>query len=169
MPPTCIVFALLLSLLLSAPLSAQGQADANELRAEGMTFTGTSGREREVVLRSRLAVLHADAGTALLTDVNAEVSVLDEGLSFTMICENAELDLVSNDFVARGKVRGETADGQNYRAPWVEYDHEAGVLSTDAPVVMEDRSGSFRGDGFRYYLREKRFQLLGNVRVEQAP
>jgi lipopolysaccharide export system protein LptA len=32
---------------------------------------------------------------------------------------------------------------------------------------MVDDSGSFRGDGFRYHVRDQRFKLLGNVRVEQ--
>jgi hypothetical protein len=33
---------------------------------------------------------------------------------------------------------------------------------------MTDRSGSFRGDGFRYHVKDRRFKLLGNVRVEQV-
>jgi hypothetical protein len=74
----------------------------------------------------------------------------------------------TNDFIAEGDVQGETGDGQRYWAPWVRYDHDGGVLYTDAPVRMVDATGHFRGDGFRYHVRERRFQLLGNVRVEQA-
>ena len=37
------------------------------------------------------------------------------------------------------------------------------------PVVVIDETGSFRGDGFRYHVKERRFQILGNVRVEQGP
>lgn len=158
--------AVLIALYVSPGL---GHASATKLRAEGMTFTGSSGSERQVILHSRLAVFRPADGIAELTDVEAEVSVLDEGLSFTMKCDEAELDVRSNDFSARGDVHGQTAEGQRYRAPWVDYDHEQGLLSTDAPVVMEDHSGSFRGDGFRYHIREKRFRLLGNVRVEQTP
>jgi lipopolysaccharide export system protein LptA len=51
----------------------------------------------------------------------------------------------------------------------VRYEHEEGVLYTDAPARMVDGAGSFRGDGFRYDVRERRFKLLGDVRVEQAP
>ena len=43
----------------------------------------------------------------------------------------------------------------------------AGLLHTAAPVVMVDRTGTFRGDGFRYYVHERKFHLLGNVSVEQ--
>ena len=64
-------------------------------------------------------------------------------------------------------MRGTTADGQKYSAPWVEYDHEAGLLSTDAPIQMNDDTGSFRADGFRYHVNERKFQMLGNVFVEQ--
>jgi len=144
-------------------------ADATELSGQGMTFVGSSGSERRVELRSREAVFLPARGIAELTDVDAEVSVLDEGVSFTMKCDEAELDVESNDFLARGNVRGVTGGGHRYHAPWVRYLHEEGMLTTDAPVVMEDRSGSFRGDGFRYHLHEKRFRLLGNVRVEQTP
>lgn len=157
-----------LALLLALVLGLLG-ADGTQLTGEGMTFVGSSGSERKVELRSRHATFLPARGTAELSDVDAEVSVLDEGISFTMKCEEAELDVESNDFIARGNVRGVTGGGQRYHAPWVKYLHEEGMLTTDAPVVMEDGSGSFRGDGFRYHLREKRFQLLGNVRVEQMP
>jgi hypothetical protein len=51
----------------------------------------------------------------------------------------------------------------------VRYDHSRGLLYTDAPVAMEDASGSFRGDGFRYDTRKRSFRLLGNVSVVQKP
>ena len=47
------------------------------------------------------------------------------------------------------------------------YDHDEGLLYTDAPVRLVDAAGTFRGDGFRYHIRERRFRLLENVRVEQ--
>jgi LPS export ABC transporter protein LptC len=164
--PTSTPAWLVLSLALTMGPS---HAEATELRGEGMTFVGSSGSERRVELRSRQAIFLPARGIAELTDVDAEVSVLDEGISFTMQCDEAELDVETNDFLARGNVRGVTGGGHRYHAPWVKYLHEEGVLTTDAPVVMEDRSGSFRGDGFRYHIHEKRFRLLGNVRVEQTP
>jgi len=36
-------------------------------------------------------------------------------------------------------------------------------------VVLEDGAGTYRGDGFRYHVRERRFELLGNVRVVHQP
>ncbi len=139
------------------------------LRISGMTFVSSRESEREVVLRSREAVFEPEAGIAELVDVNAEVTVSDEGLSFTMECDRAELNVETNDFIARGDVHGQTRDGQHYEAPWVRYVHDEGLLYTDAPVHMVDEVGSFRGDGFRYHVHERRFELLGNVRVEQTP
>ena len=144
-------------------------SESPELFVTGMTFVGSRGSENEVVLRSREAVFRPQAQLAELVEVHAEVTIQDQGQSFTMSCDRAELNLATNDFIARGNVHGETGDGQRYSAPWVRYSHEEGLLSTEAPVLMEDDNGSFRGDGFRYHVRERRFQLLGNVRVEQAP
>jgi LPS export ABC transporter protein LptC len=139
------------------------------LRIEGMTFVGSRGEHREVVLRSRSAIFRPGDRTAELEQVSAEVSQADGERSFTMTCKRAEFDVDSQDFMAEGEVEGATNDGRRYFAPWVRYDHEAGLLYTDAPVRMVDATGSFRGDGFRYHVKERRFQLLGNVRVEQTP
>jgi LPS export ABC transporter protein LptC len=142
-------------------------ADAAVLQVTGMTFVSSRDSLREIVVRSQRAKFYTDTKVAELEDVRAEVSEGAQGRSFTMTCERAELDLENNDFVARGDVQGETEEGQRVFAPWVRYDHARGVLFSDAPVRMTDRSGSFRGDGFRYHVRDRRFQLLGNVRVEQ--
>jgi LPS export ABC transporter protein LptC len=158
-----------LGLLLSAaPRLATGVENTSVLRVTGMTFVGSRGSLREVLLRSDRAVFRPDTRIADLYDVKAQVTEGGEGRSFSMSCERAELNIETNDFSAEGNVQGETGDGQRYWAPWVRYDHDEGVLYTDAPVRVLDATGSFRGDGFRYHTRERRFQLLGNVRVEQA-
>jgi LPS export ABC transporter protein LptC len=97
--------------------------------------------------------------------------VTDEetGRRFEMSCDRAELNLETNDIKAEGNVRGVTSDGRSYSAPWVRYEHEAGVLYSDAPVVMVDDTGTFRGDGFRFLVEEGRLRLLGHVSVVQAP
>jgi LPS export ABC transporter protein LptC len=94
---------------------------------------------------------------------------LEEKRSFEMRCERGELDVKKNDFLAQGQVRGSTGEGQRYTTAWVRYDHARGLLFTDAPVAMEDDSGTFRGDGFRYDTKNRRFRLLGNVSVVQKP
>lgn len=145
-------------------------ADASDpvLRVSGMTFVGSRGALRELVLRSRTAIFRPGQGIAELEGVSAEVSEGDGGRSFSMTCQRAELNVDTNDFLAEGSVEGATGDGRRYSAPWVRYAHEDQVLYTDAPVRMVDDTGVFRGDGFRYHVKERRFQLLGNVRVEQG-
>jgi LPS export ABC transporter protein LptC len=163
-----LLFSVLSPLVAAAVASAVTPASP-ELRITGMTFVGSRGSEREVVLRAQRALFRPAERIADLEDVHAEVTHPGEGGGFTMSCDRAELNLESHDFIAEGNVRGETRSGQRYRAPWVRYEHETGVLYTDAPVRMEDVTGVFRGDGFRYHTRERRFQLLGDVQVEQIP
>jgi LPS export ABC transporter protein LptC len=149
-----------------------GLSSAEELpglRVSGMTFVGSRGDQSELVVRSDTAFFHPDSGLADLEVVRAQVSDAKKGDSFQMECDRAELDVETNDFTATGNVRGLTGDGQRYSAPWVRYEHAASMLSTDAPVTLVDVGGTFRGDGFRYHVEERRFELLGNVVMEQTP
>ena len=86
-----------------------------------------------------------------------------------MRSDRAQLNLETNDFSAEGNVEGDTEGGEHYAAPWVRYDESEDLLYTDAPVQMVGTAGSFSGDGFRYTLAERRFRLIGNVRVVQTP
>lgn len=159
--------ALLASITAAAAPAGVARAEAAVLQITGMTFVSSRDSVREIVVRSQRAKFHTDTKVAELEDVRAEVSEGADGRSFKVTCERAELDLQKNDFLAQGDVEGETEEGQRVFAPWVRYDHERGLLFSDAPVRLTDASGSFRGDGFRYHVRDRRFQLLGNVRVEQ--
>ncbi len=76
---------------------------------------------------------------------------------------------MTNDFFAEGDVNGVTAVGERYSAPWVRYSEKDDLLYTDGPVSMVNDSGRYSGDGFKYQVSERRFRLIGNVRVEQAP
>lgn len=156
-----------LAVVVAGPAPAAEPTTA--LRVSGMTFVGSREGEREILLRAQRAVFRPKDNTAELDDVSAVVTEPGNDRSFSMTCAHVELDVDSQDFRAEGDVRGQTGDGQRYAAPWVRYEHEQGLLLTDAPVQMDDDTGSFRGDGFRYYIEEHRFELLGNVRVEQHP
>jgi len=149
------------------PSEKPADGGSPELRATGMTFVGSRGSTSELVVHSEAATFHPDRDIAHLVDVRAVVTDDDEGDSFEMTCDRAELNIETNDFHAEGHVRGTTADGQRYSAVWVEYDHEAGLLQTTEPVMIVDRTGTFRGNGFRYHVRERKFHLLGGVSVEQ--
>ena len=144
-------------------------ASSPGLLVSGMTFVGSRGNESELIVRASEALFHPDLGMADLENVRAAVSDAEDGESFTMKCDRAELNVDTSDFTARGNVEGVTGDGRQYNTPWVRYDHENSLLSTEAPVVMIDDSGTYRGEGFRYYIEERRFELLGNVTVDQSP
>jgi LPS export ABC transporter protein LptC len=141
----------------------------SSLHVTGMTYVSSRGSANELVLVAQRAELRPETNLAVLDEV--QVSGMDPGRtrSFEVRCDRGELDVDTNDFLAEGDVRGSTGDGQRYQTEWVRYDHARGLLYTDAPVAMEDASGSFRGDGFRYDTRRKSFRLLGNVSVVQKP
>lgn len=133
-----------------------------------MTFVGSRGDQSELVVRADTALFHSKSGLADLEVVRAQVSDAKKGESFQMQCDRAELDVETNDFTATGNVKGLTGDGQRYSAPWVRYEHASSMLQTDAPVTVVESGTTFRGDGFRYHVEERRFELLGNVVMEQA-
>ena len=167
-PATGLALVALVALI--GPSSAASASDAvSVLDVTGMTFVRSRGSMSELVVRARHALLWPDSDVAKLEDVQAVVTDEDSGRRFEMSCDRAELDVETNDIKAEGNVRGVTSDGRSYSAPWVRYEHEEGVLYSDAPVVMVDDTGTFRGDGFRFLVQEGRFRLLGNVRVVQSP
>jgi LPS export ABC transporter protein LptC len=140
-----------------------------ELRFTSLTFVGSHTDQRELVLRSTRGTYRPDRDVADLEDVNVVVTNAGGADGFTTSCDRAEVDLATHDFRAEGNVRGVTAKGQHFSAPYVVYDHAAGVLSTDAPVSMRDSAGTFSGSGFRYDVERRSFKLLGNVSVERGP
>ena len=142
---------------------------SSELHVTGMTFVSSRGSTSELVLVADNAELRPDTSLALLKEVHVSAMDPDQSRSFDMRCDRGELDVETNDFLAEGDVRGTTGEGHRYQTDWVRYDHSRGLLYTDAPVAMEDASGSFRGDGFRYDTRKRSFRLLGNVSVVQKP
>jgi LPS export ABC transporter protein LptC len=167
------LFAALLLFPLCGGTASSAEAEdpveglAGELRITGMTFVGSRSGVTEFVLRAREAVIRPDTNIAELEDVRVRGTEAGEAEQFEVRCSRGELDVDTNDFLAEGDVRGTTADGRTYTAPWVRYDHEQSLLYSDAPATMEDSSGTFRGDGFRYHLEDGRFRLTGNVKVVQ--
>ena len=139
------------------------------LRFTGLTFVGSRDDGGELVLRSARGVFRPATEIADLEDVTAVFSENEEGDGFTLSCDRAELNLESHDFEAEGNVVGVTGKGQRYATERAVYTHASGLLHSAAPVTMSDDMGTFRGDGFRYDVREGKFKLLGNVSVEQAP
>lgn len=154
---------------LDLPGPQGGAPTSQELRAVGMTYVGNRGEGSELVLNSRFATLYTDRDLADLVDVRAVFTDDADGESFEMTCDRAALNVETNDFRAEGDVHGTTSEGQRYTAPWVEYDHASGLLSSDAPVVMVDGAETYRGVGFEYQVEDRTFKLLRNVSVVHTP
>jgi LPS export ABC transporter protein LptC len=150
-----------------SPAEIAAQLDT-ELVLRGMTFVGERGAKGDFVVRASEARFRPDSNLVQLDDVRLVATDADERRNFDVRCDHGELDIESNDFTATGDVRGTTGDGRRYEAAWVRYNHEEDLLYSDVPVLMEDETGTFRGDGFRYYADQRRFQLTGNVRMVQA-
>jgi LPS export ABC transporter protein LptC len=174
----CAALAAVLGLIGAA--SARGDQGADspgdvfsnleaELRVTGMTFVASLGEVSQFVLRARRAFFMPDTSIAKLENVRVTATDEKDRGSFEVSCMRGEFDVETNDFLAEGDVRGTTGDGRRYAASWVRYDHERELLYTDAPVTMQDDTGTFRGGGFRYHVKQRRFRLLGNVSLEQAP
>jgi LPS export ABC transporter protein LptC len=135
-----------------------------------MTFISSRGEETEVVVHAEQARFRPDADVADLETVRARLSTGDAKSGHIEIeCDEGTLNLKSNSFWARGNVNGRTRDGRKFSAPWVRYDHTDGLLFTDAPVLLSEAGTTMRGGGFRYYVNEERFRLMGGAEVVQAP
>lgn len=167
--PSLAGLAAVLPLLAAPPAAPAPEIESGGLRLSEMTLVASRGGERELLLRSESATLDPETRRAVLWDVRAEVVDLESGRRFHIECDRAEVEIESQDFVAEGHVRGDTGEGQRFATESVRYDRAADLLSADTPVELIDATGSLRGDGFRYHVAEKRFEILGNVRVEQNP
>jgi hypothetical protein len=150
--------------------SASGaRAESPVLDVDGMTFVATRDARTEVVVWAVHARFLTDSEIVQLEDVHATVDSDDRARAFDLMCERGQLNLETNDFRAEGSVTGSTDRGRRFSAPWVEYDHEAGLLFTDAPVLITEDAVTFRGGGFEYFVREHRFVLKRGASVVQEP
>ena len=144
-------------------------ADSPVLDVDEMTFVASRGSSNELVLHAARARFDTEDERVYLEEVQARVEPGSKAGYFEITCDEGELDLATNDFEARGNVRGRTEGSREFSATWVKYDHEAGLLFTNAPVLISEDAIKYRGGGFQYYVREHRFRLLGGASVVQEP
>jgi len=143
--------------------------DADGMVMRGLTFVSSRGGERDLVLRADRARLDPGSNVAHLERVESSVDPQEGSPGFEMTCDEGDLFLSTNDFLAKGNVHGKTADGRRFTTTWVRYDHATGVASTDAPVEIQEAGGKYKGGGFRYQVREQRFKLLGGATMVREP
>jgi LPS export ABC transporter protein LptC len=135
------------------------------LRIGGMTFVASTGPVTELLVEAEEARVDIAGNRAHLDAVSAQWAGADGRTSLELRCERGEFDLVTNDLVAIGDVRGRLGDGREFRGPWLRYDRANGVAFTDAPVVIVDRGRQLRGGGLRYHVRDRRLRLTAGASV----
>jgi LPS export ABC transporter protein LptC len=133
-----------------------------------LTYTDSARAESGVILEAAEARVLPQREQVLMKTVGLRLKTADAKGQLELRCDHGELDLASGSFVGIGTVRGKTPDGRRFETQRMRYDHEAGLVTTDAPVVIRDGGGTLRGGGFRYQVREGRLKLLGGATVEQV-
>jgi len=163
--------ALALALVLAAPaapVSAQEEAERITLELGGMTYVASAGAANEMVIDAEHATVHPDTEVAELRTMHAVIAPVEEGGGgLDMTCDRGTFQLGSGDFVAEGDVRGVTGDGRRFRTTRLRYHHDEGLVVAEVPVRIRDAAGTYRGGGFRYWVRENRFRLSGGATVVQ--
>jgi LPS export ABC transporter protein LptC len=161
---------LLLALALPAPavLAADAPEWPQTLDLHALTYVDSDRTRSGVVLEAQQARVLPRSEQVLMQTVALRLATADARGHLELTCQHGELDLKSGSFVGVGAVRGRTPDGRRFETERMRYDHEAGLVTTDAPVVIRDAGGTLRGGGFRYQVREGRLKLLGGATVEQS-
>lgn len=158
----CALGLLLLIMTAGAARAAEPATQA-DVAIQRMTFVSSHAGVRDVVVEAERATLRPETNIAMLEGVHTIFAGRPGAPGFELSCDHGELLTATNDFTASGNVRGHTADGRSFTTDWVRYDHKRGLAYTDAPVEITENGGSYQGGGFRYYVREQRFRLLGGA------
>jgi len=156
---------------LAAGVAAAGHAEADESDATagiqlfGMTYVASAESRNVLVLDARQARVAPASRVATLLGVHARLSSRDGRGGMQLRCDRGTFTLGRGDFVAEGNVRGTTVDGRRFRTERLRYQNDTGIVSTELPVQIEDETGTYRGGGFIYYLREDRFRMVGGAEL----
>jgi len=163
------------------PLSAAPEVAASEavvpepprgapatLRFGGMTFLASHGDHTEILVEARNMLVPPGAQTASLEGVSLLINDPESGKrAFELTCDQGDLEFETSNFRAEGNVEGRTADGRLIFTPWLLYDSDRDVISTDAPVRIVDGRHRLEGRGFVYHMKDSRFVLKGGASIVQ--
>jgi LPS export ABC transporter protein LptC len=138
------------------------------LRFGGMTFVASHGDRTEILVEARNMLVPPGAQTASLEEVHLVMNHPESGRrAFEMTCDQGALEFETSNFRAEGNVEGRTADGRRIFTPWLRYDSDRDVITTDAPVQIVDGRHRLKGRGFVYHLKDSRFVLKGGASIVQ--
>ena len=144
------------------------EAAAPALELGEMTFVASQGTENEVVLEAQHARFETGEKLAHLKDVHVLLASDRDTPGLEMWCERGTVNIETSNFNAEGNAHGTTGDGKRFWTDRLRYEHGPGLVLTNAPVDIQDDTGTYTGDGgFRYYVRENRFKLHRAATVVQ--
>jgi len=164
-PRTLVVCLLVAAAGFFGPESATAQERVSTLDLTELVYVGSKGDKSDIVLAAESARVLPEREQVLLGAVDLTVAGPGKQAGLQLTCAHGELDLESGNFVGVGDVRGKTSDGRSFETERFQYDHEAGLVTTDAPVLIQGDTGTLRGRGFRYGVKDGRLQLLGGATV----
>ena len=158
--------------LAAAAANARTPGVASSFTLRDMTYVASAEHGNELVLDAEWARLVPAERVAHLQNIRARLASAAPANgpgALDLRCDRGSFVLDSGDFEAEGHVRGVTGDGRRFRTSKLRYRRKPGLVSSDAPVVIQDETGTYRGGGFRYWVHENRFQLLGGADVHPQP
>lgn len=159
--------ARLVVLLLAVCLAGPRASAAQDLVLSTMTYVGSEGDTRDLVLSAARARIAPGGDIAYLEDVSLDAAGDGGASSLVLTCDRARLDLASSDFHAEGNVRGRTADGHRFRTEAADFDHDARTIEGDAAVEILDPAGTrLQGRGFHYDVGSQRMRMHHAVVTE---
>ena len=155
------------TLILAASSGASDEAEEQPLMLRGMTFVSSRDGANEVVLRAAQGRLYIARRMAELSG-GVEMSFIGEAPlgRLDLRCDGGEYNLETGDFLAKGRVRGQLADGRIFSSPWLSYDAAAELVYTRAEIVLKDGEQTLRGGGLRYFVSDGRLHLRGGAAME---
>ena len=138
------------------------------LRFGGMIFVASHGDHTEILVEARNMLVPPGAQTASLEGVSLLINDPESGKrAFELTCDQGDLEFETSNFRAEGNVEGRTADGRLIFTPWLLYDSDRDIISTDAPVRIVDGRHRLEGRGFVYHMKDSRFVLKGGASIVQ--
>ncbi len=153
-----------LTLLTSTAFLLPGAAPAEDLVLTTMTYVGSEGATRDLVLTAERARIAPGGDIAHLEEVELDAAGDDGQSSLVLTCDRAQLDLATSDFHAEGNVRGRTADGHKFRTEQARFQHAKRIIDGDEAVDVIDPSGTrLQGRGFHYDVGERRMRMRNAV------
>lgn len=130
-------------------------------------FIASEGPETRYRVRADRGVYSAETQEIRISGVHAWIRAGGDR-AYDIASAEGVIDAESGDLAFPGEVAGTTSDGVRLAGSDFRYDSEARVIRSEAPVEVAREGFRLRGEGFRAYPEEERFEILRGVRGEAS-